>query len=306
MSKPSFRSVGSASLACAVLGVSFVALQRGGVPGLAAASNINRTDQDGDGLSDQQELVLGTLPFRRDSDRDSYTDFEEIARGSGAMDPGSVPEGGQLGLGSCASQENGFVKMLTTVFVESMPLDSLWLGFGLIYQGQVFYLTPQDLQYSSGFLRPAREAGETLAGLEVGIPERLVRRLGRVHLFAVLGSQEPGSERFVTTQSFHSVGNVVTSIQQRRIGLSSSGGSGTQGVVYRPLAGDDELTAGGWQAGKVCFQQAAAVGSTGASILYEIDGADCIPMDTQCNPSDCAAGVGTSLDLPDPGGLIGG
>lgn len=35
-------------------------------------------DSDGDGLSDQQEIILGTNPLRTDSDDDGLTDYEEV------------------------------------------------------------------------------------------------------------------------------------------------------------------------------------------------------------------------------------
>jgi hypothetical protein len=289
-----------------VLGASLVLLRAGADPGLAAASNQGRTDADGDGLSDQQELVLGTLPFRADSDRDTYSDLEELARGSEPMNPSVVPESAPLGLGSCASQENGYVRMLTAVYVEDAPLSSLRLDFGLIYRGRALRLAMPDFHYSTGFLLPGRDSGDTLAVLEVGVPARLVHRLERLHLYAIVGSSNPAGERLVTTQSLASVGGIVASIEQRRIGVSTSGGGSAQGVIYRPLASDDQITASGWEAGKICFQRTAAVGSNGVSIVFEVDGADCIPMDTQCNPSECAAGVGSSLDLPDPAALIGG
>lgn len=307
MSLLSLRAACSAFLACGVLGAALVLLNGGDGNELAAAANSNRADSDGDGLSDAQELVLGTLAIRADSDRDTYSDLEEVARGSDPMNAVEMPEPAALALGSCASQENGYVKMLATIFVQDEPLDSLRLDMGLIYNGHPLRLAPRDFQYAIGFLVQGRDPGTTLAVVEVGVPERLVLRLRRLHLYAVVGSRTPGAVRVATTQSLASMGGIVASIERRRLGLTSSpGGGGAQGVVYRPLAGDDQLTASGWESGKICFQQTSAVGTNGASILYEVTGADCIPMDTQCSPSDCSGGVGLGLDLPDPAALIGG
>ena len=272
----------------------------------SSASNTNRVDQDRDGLSDQQEFLLGTLAFRDDSDRDGYSDLEELARGSEPMNTASMPEATPYAVGSCTSEENGYVKMLTSVYTEDGRLENLRFAFGVIHRGRVIRLDSTDFGYRTGFVRPG-SVGQ-VAVLEVGVPARLIRRLGRLHLFAVLGSRTPGSERLVTTESLADVGGFIVSIKRQHAALSvtGTGGGGTQGVVYRPLASSDDLTAAGWESGKVCFQRTAAVGSVGASIVYEVDGADCIPMDTQCSPSECAAGIGTSLDLPDPGALIGG
>jgi hypothetical protein len=48
-------------------------------------------DTDGDGLSDEDELRLGTNPFNRDTDFDGYPDGLEIALGSNPLDANSTP-----------------------------------------------------------------------------------------------------------------------------------------------------------------------------------------------------------------------
>lgn len=306
MASHKLRALCSAFLACGVLGGALALIGDGAEPGLAAASNQNRSDQDRDGLTDLQELQLGTSPLRADSDRDTYSDLEELARGSEPANALSFPDPSPTALNSLASLEGGTVKMLATVYVSGVPLDELRLDVGVIYRGRPLVLAPHEFRYWNGFLRDGRDPGDLVAVLEVGLPERLVQRLGRIHLFAVLRSPDPSLERMATTQSVASLGGVVTAIERRRLGLTSNGGGGANGVIYRPLAGDAEIAASGWEAGQVCFQRTAAVGVSGVSIVYEVDGADCIPMDTHCNPSDCAAGVGTALDLPDPAALIGG
>ncbi len=52
-------------------------------------------DSDGDGLTDEKELLLGTNPNSIDSDLDSYTDFEEYSAGKNPLDNKSyIYEGG--------------------------------------------------------------------------------------------------------------------------------------------------------------------------------------------------------------------
>src|SRR5207247_8248875 len=48
-------------------------------------------DTDGDGLSDEDEIRIGTNPYDRDTDHDGYPDGLEIALGSNPLDPNSIP-----------------------------------------------------------------------------------------------------------------------------------------------------------------------------------------------------------------------
>ena len=63
-------------------------------------------DSDGDGLSDEEELNLGTYPEFPDSDGDGFLDGEEVDAGSNPMDSGSTPQdGGDGGDGGEEEQE---------------------------------------------------------------------------------------------------------------------------------------------------------------------------------------------------------
>lgn len=48
-------------------------------------------DEDGDGLTNAQELSIGTDPYHPDTDGDGYSDGEEAAAGSDPLDPDLVP-----------------------------------------------------------------------------------------------------------------------------------------------------------------------------------------------------------------------
>jgi len=54
----------------------------------ASASNV---DSDGDGLSDAQEIMLGTDPFNPDTDGDGFSDGVEVASGSDPLNPLCTP-----------------------------------------------------------------------------------------------------------------------------------------------------------------------------------------------------------------------
>ena len=50
------------------------------------------TDTDGDGLSDFNEVGIGTNPLSRDSDGDGYSDSEEVADGKDPLNPANYPD----------------------------------------------------------------------------------------------------------------------------------------------------------------------------------------------------------------------
>ena len=45
---------------------------------IALGTNINNADSDGDGLTDGEEVSLGTNPLNKDSDGDGYSDYDEL------------------------------------------------------------------------------------------------------------------------------------------------------------------------------------------------------------------------------------
>lgn len=299
----------SAACACACLGaaVLVLGLVAREEPGLAASSNFNRFDLDRDGLSDLQELVMGTLTNRRDTDGDAYSDLEELARDSDPLDLASIPEAAAVGLGTCASQEDGYITVLCAVYARSALLSSVDLKIGLVHHGRPFMFSANKLDGTRGFLYRGlyrgHDAGDALAVLEVGIRMDLVRRLGQLNLFGVLRSTSPGVEPIVSVVPIVDFSGIAMLIEQRAA-VTNSGGGAT-GVTYRPLAADDQIPST-WSSGEICFQASSAVGMSGASVVHEIGAADCMPMDTYCSPGDCSAGVGQPLELPDPAALAGG
>jgi Bacterial Ig domain/Bacterial TSP3 repeat len=48
-------------------------------------------DSDGDGITDDEEIALGTNPFRRDSDFDGYDDNDELTMGADPLNENSQP-----------------------------------------------------------------------------------------------------------------------------------------------------------------------------------------------------------------------
>jgi hypothetical protein len=48
-------------------------------------------DTDGDGLTDQEEIEIGTDPANPDTDGDGFSDGDEVTLGSDPLDPNDVP-----------------------------------------------------------------------------------------------------------------------------------------------------------------------------------------------------------------------
>ena len=85
-------------------------------------------DSDGDGLSDDEELALGTDPNNRDSDGDGLSDGDEVAAGSDPLvqdsDGDGVTDGSEVLAGSDpATSDEACVFDRQTASVVSKPVD---------------------------------------------------------------------------------------------------------------------------------------------------------------------------------------
>lgn len=301
-----FRSTAGALVGLGVVAFAWVA--SGDERSLAAASNTGRTDLDGDGLTDLQEGVLGTRADEADTDGDSYSDLEERARGSGPLDPLSVPAGRSFSIGTVASLEGDQVSLLSAIYVDDGPSESVELRLGFVYRGAAVYLRPISFPYKRGFVRTGKDAQDSIAVVEVAISQALVRRLGQVNLFSIATSHIPGVVgSAVSVVPLVNFSGVTVSIESEELNYSPvSGGNGIPtGITYRPLVGDAGIPSS-WSGGEICYQRTAAVAVDGVSIVHEVESADCQPMDTYCSAADCAASRGTSISLPDPAALAGG
>ena len=273
-------------------------------PGLAAASNHGRYDFDDDGLTDLQEEVIGTFPYRADTDNDGYSDLEERARGTDPLLATSVPEACEFSVGSCASQENGFVSAVAALYLDSTAMHETVLQLGIIYRGRAYPLSLNSA-FTRAYLFPGHDAADTLAVVEVGLPESLIQRLGQVSVFSVLrGVGQNPVDPMASILTIRDLQGIAVSVEQVTPHASNNGGGAT-GVVYQPLTGDASIPSD-WTPGEMCFLRTSAIGTSGVSITHEVDGAFCIPMDTYCSPTQCASALGTSLQLPDPAALTGG
>src|SRR5262249_13784020 len=161
------------------------------------------------------------------SDGDGYSDLEERARGSDPLDATSIPEPSDFALGTCASQENGFVTTLSIVYAKTAVIPTLDLRFGLVYHGRAFLLSPDKVTYLRGSIYSGHDPDESLAAIEVGIPMELLQRFGQVNFFCRLKSSIPGSDVVVGILPIASFSGIAMSIEPHVAGLSSNGGSAT-------------------------------------------------------------------------------
>lgn len=305
---PPVRSVRPLILAASCFGVAVVALAvSSGDQPLSATTNPTRIDFDRDGISDEQELVLGTSPYRADSDRDTYSDLEEHARATDPLDPDSLPGSDEYGVGMCANQDGDMLNVLTSVFVDESRIGSLSFEVGIVIRGQAWRFAPTNFRNCRGFLRGANHRGDRLAGIEVAIPASTVRRRGQLSMFSIMRDTAPGgSDPVVSMLNLVDFSGVIMAIEPVPIGINNfTGGQPSQGVQYRPLAGDSQIPIT-WSNGEMCMQSTAAVGMAGVNIIHEVQSAGCVSMDTFCSPGDCSASVGQPLALPDPAALAGG
>ena len=266
-----------------------------------AASSAPSQDSDNDGLSNLQEEILCTSADLADTDGDGYSDLEELSRQTDPLNKFQWPAQAGPKVGIVGRTQNGVLTVMTIAYLEGGRVRDLDFQIGLVYRGLAI---PLDFSSYSSLseisLRPARNLSDKLLVIETRLPESLVRALGSLSLFSVHLGDGVSPAVSAVAINLRRFGHGLASLEAAPTGIQ--GGSG---IILRPLGSDDGMPQD-WDGGQICWQMTAVVGVNGASIVYEVEAAGCEQMDTYCSPSECAASVGESIELVDPGSLIGG
>jgi len=263
-------------------------------------------DFDQDGLADTQELVIGTLPDSPDTDLDGYYDLEELTRGSDPLALESVPGVEPLLVRMYAYLEDDILALHTSIYVDDgLATSDLSFELGVVLDG--IPITVARSTYGSAaqhfFFNSSHDPNDVILVLEMPVPEWVVHRLGQLDVYSIVRDNginpRPDS---IDLKTFVSQNETVMEIVDAPPLLAAQKGGG---IVYRPLTGDGSSPPSA-NPGQICWQSVAPVGTNGSNIVYEVEDASCEDFDSFCNSGDCSSNVGTVLELPDPGSILGG
>lgn len=272
----------------------------------AQASNTGCPDNDADGLPNALESVLGTWSCHADTDGDSFSDLEEVARQSNPLDSSNFPTVSEPSLSMVAFQQGGRVHIATLVFVNDGNLHTKRLRFGARIGDQVLGVPLSAMRGGAPIqVRNGRDMGSKIAILEPVINSNTVLARRGMSLFATLAQQGA----YLDAEACN-LAQVQTSLYQM---IRTSGGTTTPpqggtgiglGHAYRPIDPSNQNPSS--IAGEICAQTTTVVRVVGAVVTQEVIAADCVPgWDTFCSPG-CANTVGNTVRSIDPAALIGG
>lgn len=255
-------------------------------------------DTDGDGLSDDQEVVAGTNPLEVDTDADTFGDLLEFSLQSDPLSPLSVPGlSRNLSLGLGAYSDGVTVNLTTAVYLPGTHTGGLSLDFGLYFGGvtvPIPYSTLAAVSTVESFPVPGDNA--LIFKITTPIPDSFLQSLGSCSLFAALAPGNLAPTTSAAVLNFKPMAGVLTT----RVATTQ----GPQGLIYKPITPPATLPSE-FEANRICQQMTIVVGQSGATQVLLIESSNCEPAAGYCVP-DCSSEVGGTVDILDPLALIGG
>ena len=261
-------------------------------------------DQDGDGLDNALEFGQHSALDRVDSDGDGWNDAEELARGTLATAACSQPTLSASSVGARSYMRGGKLHTAFAVYLRDSSFANVHLDIGIYANSRMAPLAPSSyVQRMSVITVPTHDAGALVTILDVVLPSAPLIANGKMSIW---GTLKIGNE-FVSATAINLVmrdGTPSELIQPSQMAPNAEQQLGP-GLLYRPLGGTQ--TPIQWSSGEICFQRMQAVGSHGAVVTQEVTSATCVTgWDGYCDGASCTTSVGTTVDLVDPGALIGG
>ena len=138
--------------------------------------------------------------------------------------------------------------------------------------------------------------------IEVKFPQTIIAAFGSLHVYSKVSDPSmPGFPATAAVLNLVDFDGVVMAAEP----VDEDVHLGQEGVIYLPLSVPEQIPAA-WNTGQLCWQQASAVGVVGSSTAFEVGAAQCIASDTYCATAICGSMVGNSIEMVDPGALLGG
>ncbi len=269
----------------------------GAAPELEAGAGSLGVDLDGDGLTDVQEVVLGSNVNQADSDGDGLRDLEEVARQLDPLVPDwVVPE--ELSVGFAVSTSGGLFHLTTAIYLPDGNPSPVDLELGVYFQGNLIPLPPGAfLPISTGYAESGSALTSGVLSLSTPIPDFLLQSVGSVGFYATAA---PAHGAPVTTAT---VVNLTSTAGVTALRTAVSGPTGG-GVLLTPIAPPGDLPVS-FTSNEVCFQTTQLMGVEDGVQLMQVIDSGCVPSVGACTPA-CGASVGSTFLMLDPLALIGG
>lgn len=298
--------LGSALLWVAGPGEVLSPVDETGAPVVELHAGVGSADFDADGLSDEQELLLGTFPFVADSDEDGFADGEEVARQSDPRDLFSVPQSNEISANITARGEGSVLQLVMLIYEPSESLGDSFMRLGALRGGQAITVPMARFASLVTYNTVPASAGGQVTAVELPVHPSFVEAADQVTFFIAAGNS--------VTQSYTAAAKVdISSVEgillMQRISAAQAQAQAAQGggSVRQPIPGSAAPSIpSSWVPGSICFQRSAVVGGNGPVMLHQIVEADCLQgWDTFC-VSDCSSALGSTYETIDPIALIGG